>query len=61
MTVYKAGRSRRSSKQAYDIVTEPGSYETPLLPGFSLPLAKLLEKADQWRRAGNRSAPDAPA
>jgi Uma2 family endonuclease len=61
MTVYKAGRSRRSSKQAYDIVTEAGSYETPLLPGFSLPLAKLLEKADQWRRAGNRSAPDAPA
>jgi Uma2 family endonuclease len=61
MTVYKAKKSRRSSKPAYDIVTEAGTYETPLLPGFSLPLARLLEKADQWRRPAKRSTPDAPA
>jgi Uma2 family endonuclease len=61
MTVYKARKSRKSSRPTYDIVTETGSYETPLLPGFSLPLARLLEKADQWRRPRKRSAPDAPA
>jgi Uma2 family endonuclease len=61
MTVYKWKKTRRSSKPTYDIVTEAGTYETPLLPGFSLPLARLLEKADQWRRPRKRSTPDAPA
>ena len=30
------------------IVTEAEDYRTDLLPGFSLPLARLLAKADQW-------------
>jgi Uma2 family endonuclease len=33
------------------IVPHDGSYRTPLLPGFELPLARLLEVADRWRAA----------
>ncbi len=38
----------------YEIVTETQSYQTDLLPGFVLPLAKLLAKADQWKRKKDR-------
>ena len=31
------------------IVTEHEIYETPLLPGFQFPLARLLTVADRWR------------
>jgi len=31
------------------IVAHDGTYRTPLLPGFELPLARLLEVADRWR------------
>ncbi|MDR3619537.1 MAG: Uma2 family endonuclease [Paludisphaera borealis] len=60
MTVYKTKKTRKSSTTTYDIVTEGQSYETPLLPGFSLPLARLLEKADQWRPR-KQAEPNAPA
>jgi Uma2 family endonuclease len=30
------------------LVAEPESYRTPLLPGFELPLARLLAVADRW-------------
>jgi Uma2 family endonuclease len=32
------------------VVTEDQDYETPLLPGFVLPLARLLARADAWRK-----------
>ena len=31
------------------IVPHDGSYRTPLLPGFELAVARLLEVADRWR------------
>mgnify|MGYP001025097910 FL=1 len=60
MTIYKTKKTGRSSATTYDIVTEGQSYETKLLPGFTLPLSRLLEKADQWRPR-KQSKPDAPA
>jgi Uma2 family endonuclease len=33
------------------VVRENENYRTPLLPGFELPLARLLAIADQWRGA----------
>jgi Uma2 family endonuclease len=39
----------------FEIVTELDTYETDLLPGFVLPLSRLLSKADQWKR--NQSRP----
>lgn len=33
------------------VVAEPGTYQTPLLPGFELPLARLLTAADQQAQA----------
>jgi len=31
------------------VVLSDGIYRTPLLPGFELPLARLLEVADRWK------------
>lgn len=39
------------------IVTEAEPYRTELLPGFELPLARLLAKADDWRRRRSRKPP----
>jgi Uma2 family endonuclease len=44
MTVYRPG----IAGPTYDVVSETESYQTPLLPGFVLPLARLLAKADDW-------------
>jgi Uma2 family endonuclease len=41
------------------LVRENDSYETPLLPGFSLPLARLLSKADLWTAKKHRRKPHA--
>ena len=30
------------------VIPETGTYQTPLLPGFELPLARLLAEADKW-------------
>jgi len=37
------------------VVQENQSYETPLLPGFVLPLARLLTLADRWAKKKKRS------
>jgi Uma2 family endonuclease len=42
MTVF-----RREATQL--VVRENETYQTDLLPGFKLPLAQLLERADRWR------------
>jgi hypothetical protein len=44
MSVY-----RNSPQQSIEvIVTEQETYQTPLLPGFELPLLRLLAVADRW-------------
>ena len=43
-----------SGKESAEIVVdENGSYETPLLPGFVLPLTRLLSEADRLEQARN--------
>ena len=42
MTVYRKGLGGPT----YEIVTETQCYQTALLPGFVLPLSRLLGKAD---------------
>lgn len=46
MTVYRKG----AFGPVHRIVAEAENYETELLPGFVLPLARLLGRADQWKR-----------
>lgn len=50
LTVYPSSPHR----PAEITVSEKDTYRTDLLPGFELPLARLLEVADRW------SAPDRP-
>jgi Uma2 family endonuclease len=47
MTVYRKGKSEL-------VVAENKTYSTPLLPGFVLPLARLLETADRWEGISDR-------
>jgi Uma2 family endonuclease len=47
MTVYRTGNTGLT----YDLVTEAQDYHTDLLPGFVLPLSRLLARADDWTRA----------
>lgn len=44
MTVYTAGEHGPEEQ----IVVEEQTYSTPLLPGFVLPLARLLAASDKW-------------
>ena len=44
MTVYSPGRDGPNIR----LVQEAETYQTDLLPGFELPLAKLLAEADKW-------------
>jgi Uma2 family endonuclease len=46
MTVYRKGLAGPT----HELVAEGGTYETGLLPGFSLPLSRLLERADRWEK-----------
>lgn len=61
MIVYRQG----PAGPTHDIMTENDSYQTDLLPGFVLPLAKLLAQADQWKqnkaRAKKPRKPNPPA
>jgi len=50
MTVYRKGIAGPTD----DVVTEARTYHTNLLPGFVLPLSKLLVKAHQWDRKKDR-------
>ncbi len=33
------------------VIPEDGTYQTPLLPGFTLPVGRLLAAADRWKAA----------
>jgi Uma2 family endonuclease len=44
LTVYRKGLAGTTLVR----VTESQNYQTDLLPGFVLPLARLLEKGDRW-------------
>jgi Uma2 family endonuclease len=46
MTVYR----KPPAEPAEQIIDATGVYQTPLLPGFELPLARLLNVADDWSR-----------
>lgn len=46
MTVFRSAKEGGVEKEI--VVAEKDEYETPLMPGFKLPLAKLLASADQF-------------
>jgi len=46
MTVFRKGLIGPT----YDVVSEPQTYQTDLLPEFVLPLSRLQVKADDWSR-----------
>lgn len=46
MTVFR----RPPAEPAETVVPESGVYRTPLLPGFELPLARILTIADRWAK-----------
>jgi Uma2 family endonuclease len=50
MTVYQPGPRRQ-------VVAEAETYTTPMLPGFALPLARLLQRADRWKRGDAEAGP----
>jgi hypothetical protein len=43
---------KRRGKVREQVIREKGSYESPLLPGFKVPLARLLESANQRAQLG---------
>lgn len=47
MTVHR----RSPEGDAEQVVREGETYQTELLPGFLLPLARILSRADQWNKA----------
>jgi len=46
LTVYRFG----GESDQEQVVSEKHNYESPLLPGFVLPLARLLTLADRWAK-----------
>jgi Uma2 family endonuclease len=56
MTVW-AAPSVAGGEVTATVVAADGTYRTPLLPGFELPLARILAAADRW----SESAPPVPA
>lgn len=46
LTVYRS----QPGKPAEQVVAETETYRTDLLPGFELPLARLLAVADEWHK-----------
>jgi len=44
--------TRKSGETKMRVIREKQVYKTPLLPGFELPVAKLLALADQWSAQG---------
>ena len=57
MTVYR----NRPEGAASLVVKEAETYQTDLLPGFVLPLARLLARADDWpakKRTRRRRPPE---
>ena len=60
MTVHRFARDERP--EAVVVVAEAETYQTDLLPGFVLPLGRLLKVADDWRRPvrPRKNAPPKP-
>jgi len=50
LTVYRKGMTGPT----YDVFNESQSYETELLSGFTLPLSRLLARADDWTNTSRR-------
>jgi Uma2 family endonuclease len=48
LTVYIFGGETDQER----VIGENETYQTPLLPGFELPLARLLTLADRWAKQG---------
>jgi len=48
LTVYIFGGEKDEER----LIPENQTYTSPLLPGFELPLARLLKLADQWAKKG---------
>jgi Uma2 family endonuclease len=46
MTIYLFSGEKDEER----VISEKQTYETPLLPGFQLPLARLLALADRWAK-----------
>ncbi len=46
MTVFR----QPPAEPAEQVIDEKGTYRTPILPGFELPLARLLSVADRWKQ-----------
>ncbi len=57
MTVYR----RESGEVRTVIIPEGQTYRPDLLPGFELPLSKLFEKSDKWKRPMRTRKPTPPA
>lgn len=57
MTIYRHG----PAGPTHQVVTEAETYRTQLLPGFELPLAPLLARADQWKKARKKPTRKPPA
>jgi hypothetical protein len=51
LTVFRFG----GESDQEQVIPEKQNYETPLLPGFVLPLAQLLTLADRWAKKKKRS------
>jgi len=45
LTVYR----QPPAEPAEQVIAADGTYRTPLLPGFGLPMARLLKVADDWK------------
>ncbi len=57
LTVYR----RESGEVRTVIIPEGQTYRPDLLPGFELPLSKLFEKSDKWKRPMRTRKPTPPA
>ena len=56
MKVYRFAREE-GAVETVVIVPETGSYQSDLLPGFVLPLNRLLRRADRWKRLSRTPKP----
>jgi len=57
LTVYRF----LADKDEVRIVSEAQTYETPLLPGFVLPLKRLLALADRWAKKRRKHSAERPS
>lgn len=57
LTVYR----REAGEDRTEVISEGQTYRPELLPGFELPLAKLFEKSDKWKRPKRPRKPTPPA